>query len=119
MAEIIFGGIAFSVPERGLLDLIFHNLMLVPVGFVLILLMNKIEINNLILKTMNRYTMFIYLFQFPVLMILKNYYQTKERPFDVFFFLACLGFTYILAVIIQIIYDRVGMMVNKCFHSND
>lgn len=119
MAEIIFGGIAFSVPERGLLDLIFHNLMLVPVGFVLILLMNKIEINNLILKTMNRYTMFIYLFQFPVLMILKNYYQTKERPFDVFFFLACLGFTCILAVIIQIIYDRVGMMVNTCFHSND
>lgn len=119
VAEIIFGGIAFSVPERGLLDLIFHNLMLVPVGFVLILLMDKIEINNLILKTMNRYTMFIYLFQFPVLTILKNYYLSNERPFDVFFFLACLGLSCILAVIIQNIYDRIGMMVNKHFHPND
>ncbi|WP_432630882.1 acyltransferase family protein [Brotaphodocola sp.] len=119
VAEIIFGGIAFSVPERGLLDLIFHNLMLVPVGFVLILLMDKIEINNLILKTMNRYTMFIYLFQFPVLTILKNYYLSNERPFDVFFFFACLGLTCILAVIIQNIYDRVGMIVNKHFHHND
>ena len=119
VAEIIFGGIAFSVPERGLLDLIFHNLMLVPVGFILILLMDKIEINNLILKTMNRYTMFIYLFQFPVLTILKNYYLSNERPFDVFFFLACLGLTCILAVIIQNIYDRIGMIVNKHFHHND
>lgn len=119
VAEIIFGGIAFSVPERGLLDLIFHNLMLVPVGFILILLMDKIEINNLILKTMNRYTMFIYLFQFPVLTILKNYYLSNERPFDVFFFLACLGLTCILAVIIQNIYDRIGMMINKHFHHND
>ena len=113
ISEIIFGGIAFTVPERGVLDLVFHNFMLAPVGLILIWIMNKVEINNFILKTMNRYSMFIYLFQFAVLTILKNYYFSSERPFDVFFFLECLGFTCILAVIIQNLYDYVGMIANK------
>lgn len=112
-AEIIFGGIAFTVPERGVLDLVFHNLMLIPIGLLLIWLMNKLEINNPVLKTMNRYSMFIYLFQFPVLVILKNAYLSNERPFDVFYFVGVLGLTCILAVIIQHVYDRIGAMISR------
>lgn len=113
IAEIIFGGIAFTVPEREVLDLIFHNFMLVPVGFILIWLMNRTEIDNFILKTMNPYSMFIYLFQFAVIVILKNHYISNERPFDVFYFVSCLGLTCILAVIIQNLYHCIEAIIKK------
>ncbi|WP_432627285.1 acyltransferase family protein [Brotaphodocola sp.] len=113
VAEIVIGGVAFTVPERGVLDLVFHNLMLVPVGLLLIWLMDKMEIQNPVLKTMNRYSSFIYLFQFPILVILKNAYLSNERPFDVFYFVGVLGLTCLLAVIIQNVSDRAGILIRK------
>ncbi len=113
LAEIISGGLALIVPERGVLDLLFHNFMLFPVGLFLIWLMDKIKIDNPVLETMNRYSLFIYLFQFPVLEILKNYYLANERPFDVMYFLGCLGLTCVLAVILQNLYHSAGRALHQ------
>lgn len=113
LAELAFGGLALVVPEKGLLDLVFHNLMLLPVGLGLMWMMDKLVVDNVVLKKMNRYTLFIYLFQFPILEILKNYYITQDRPFDVLWFLGCLGLTCVLAVVLQTLYYGIGKALRK------
>lgn len=116
LSEILLGVLALKVPEKGLSDLLFHNLMLMPFGLALLWFMDKVKIDNPILNVMNRYTLFIYLFQFPVLDILKAHYISAARPFDVFYFLGCLGLTCVLTVILQYLYDHAKRAVCKCLH---
>lgn len=113
LAAVFFNGAALTVPELGLLDLIFHNLMLMPIALLVIWFLDKISIDNWVLKKGFRYTMFLYLFQFPILTILKNYYLNANRPFDIFYFLGCLSLTCILAFAVQRVYDFVGSIVHR------
>ena len=112
-AEIVVGGAALVVPEKSLPYLLLHNLMLIPVELLMIWVLDKVEINNVILRTMSRYSLFVYLFQFPILEILKRWYITNERPFDVLWFLGCLGLTCVLAVALQTVYDFAGKALHK------
>ncbi len=116
LTEVIFGGAALVVPERGLWDLVFHNFMLLPAGLALMWLMDKVVVDNFVLKMMNRYTLFIYLFQFPISELLKNYYISNNRPFNVFWFLGYLGLTCVLAVVLQNLYHRVEKKLQQCWN---
>lgn len=117
LTAILFNGAALIVPELGLLDLIFHNLMLIPTALLVIWILDKLSISNYILKKGFRYTMFLYLFQFPILNILKSYYLSINRPFDIFYFLGCLSLTCILAFALQFVYDSVGAMIHRHFQT--
>ena len=81
-AELVFSFFAITVPEKSLPDLIFHNLMNLFFGLLLIWLLDKFKVGNRILRTMNPYAPFLYLFQFAVLDVTKNYYITNARPFE-------------------------------------
>ena len=75
--------------------------MILPFGLLLIWLLDKFKISNHIIRTMNPYAPFLYLFQFVVLEILKNYYVTSAHPFDIFYFWGVLLLTSVLAIALQ------------------
>lgn len=77
-------------------------------GLLLIWLLDKFKVGNRILRTMNPYAPFLYLFQFAVLDVTKNYYITNARPFDIFYFWGVLFFTCILAIVLQHLYNFIG-----------
>ena len=113
LLELVFSGAALTIPELGLMDLIFHNLMLFPFVLLLMWILDKISVSNCILKNAARYTTYIYLFQFPFLEILQQYYLTAQRPFDMFYFLGCLCLTCILAYVVQRLQDSIRAVVHK------
>lgn len=117
-AELVFSFLGITVPEKSLPDLIFHNLMIFPFGLLLIWLLDKFKVGNRILRTMNPYAPFLYLFQFVVLDVMKNYYITTSLPFDIFYFWSVLFFTCILAVALQHLYNFIGAEVHKHFCPN-
>ena len=67
---------------------------------------------------MNPYAPFLYLFQFVVLDVMKNYYITNTRPFGIFYFWGVLFFTCILAIALQHLYNFIGAEVHKHFCPN-
>ncbi len=117
-AEIVFSVLALAVPQKGLPDLIFHNLMILPFGLLLIWLLDRFKISNHIIRTMNPYAPFLYLFQFAVLEILKNYYVTSAHPFDIFYFWGVLLLTSVLAIALQHLYNFIGAEAHKRFCPN-
>ncbi len=117
-AELVFSFLAITVPEKSLPDLIFHNLMNLFFGLLLIWLLDKFKVGNRILRTMNPYAPFLYLFQFAVLDVTKNYYITNARPFDIFYFWGVLFFTCILAIVLQHLYNFIGAEAHKHFRPN-
>lgn len=117
-AELVFSFLAVTVPEKSLPDLVFHNLMLFPFGLLLIWLLDKFKVSNRILRTVNPYTPFLYLFQFVVLDVVKSYYIASARPFDSLYFWSVLFFTCILAVALQHLYNFIGAEAHKHFCPN-
>lgn len=115
--SVLFNAAALLIPELGLLDLIFHNLMLFPFLLLLIWLLDKFAIDNVLLKKAVPYTTFLYLFQFPILTILKQFYLAADRPLDVFYSWGCLCLTCILAFVMQRLWDTIGAGVHKLFPS--
>ena len=117
-AELIFSFFGLTVPEKSLPDLIFHNLMIFPFGLLLIWLLDKFKVGNRIISAMNPYAPFLYLFQFVVLDVMKNYYITNARPLGIFYFWGVLFFTCILAIALQHLYNFIGAEVHKHFCPN-
>lgn len=117
-AELVFSFLAITVPEKSLPDLIFHNLMNLFFGLLLIWLLDKFKVGNRIISAMNPYAPFLYLFQFVVLDVMKNYYITNARPFDIFYFWGVLFFTCILAIVLQHLYNFIGAEAHKHFRPN-
>lgn len=117
-AELIFSFFGLTVPEKSLPDLIFHNLMIFPFGLLLIWLLDKFKVGNRIISAMNPYAPFLYLFQFVVLDVMKNYYITNARPFGIFYFWGVLFFTCILAIALQHLYNFIGAEAHKHFCPN-
>lgn len=111
LAGVLFNAGALIIPELGLPDLILHNLMLAPFLLLVIWILDKLSIQNSLLKKASPYTTFLYLFQFPVLNILKHFYDASGRPIDLLYFWGCLGLTCLLAVGLQSLSDaaRAGM----------
>ena len=88
---------ATKVSEYTILDLVTHNLMLVPFYYFVMLACRYITFGNPILKFLNRISFEIYLYQFAVLIIAKEYID----QINVMYFVYVTVLTILLAYIIR------------------
>lgn len=104
---IVTFGMALKADEYSFLDLISHNLMLIPFYYFIILLCKYIKFDNPILVFLNKISFEIYLYQFVILNILIN----GLNGYNTMFFISCVVLTIVLAWIVH----STGSLVGRKF----
>lgn len=101
--------IALSVKEYSVLDLVGHNLMLIPFYFFIFKICRYCLFDNYILHFLNKISFEIYLYQFAFLILLRAYL----KPINIKYFLFTVILTVILAWGMNFINNRLIELLYK------